>query len=168
MRLLPGCAQALRRVNERKHPIFVVTNQSAVARGIISLAFAEESGRHLRKLLAQDGAQIHEYYFCPYHPEGQVPFRACPVDRKPSPGMLLRASREHGVQLRGAYMIGDKQTDLRVGAELGVVPLLVRSGYGRETESQLDPSFYRRGGRVFDDLPAALAWILSVQGTPCV
>jgi D-glycero-D-manno-heptose 1,7-bisphosphate phosphatase len=78
--------------------------------------------------------------------------------------MVLRAAQELNLsreRLRGAWMIGDKRSDLDTGAELGLVPVLVRTGSGRATERELSPDFARRGGRIFDDLAAAIAWIVS-------
>ncbi len=57
-------------------------------------------------------------------------------------------------------MVGDRRSDLETGADLGVVPLLVRTGYGRDTEADLPPDFAARGGRAFDDVAAAVAWVL--------
>jgi D-glycero-D-manno-heptose 1,7-bisphosphate phosphatase len=160
VRLLPGVAAALRAANGAGHPVVVVTNQSGVARGYFSEAFVEQTAGHLRTLLAAEGARLDGHYFCPHHPDGQPPYALDCADRKPAPGMLLRAARELGLTLAGAYMIGDKASDLRTGEGLGVIPLLVRTGYGREAQRELPPDFAARGGRVFDDLPAAMAWIL--------
>jgi D-glycero-D-manno-heptose 1,7-bisphosphate phosphatase len=163
MHLLPGAAEAVRRANAAGHPVVVVTNQSAVARGLISEAFAQESAAHLATLLAAAGARLDAYFYCPYHPDGRPPYDREHPDRKPGSGMVLRAAQELNLPvetLRGAWMIGDKRSDLDTGAELGMVPVLVRSGYGRATESALPPDFQRRGGRIFEDLAAAIAWIL--------
>lgn len=162
MRLLPGAAEAVQRANAAGHPVVVVSNQSGVARGLISEAFVAASEAHLRDLLAAAGAHLDGHYHCPYHPEGRPPYDREHPDRKPGSGMLLRAARELNLpleRLRGAWMVGDKRSDLETGAELGVVPVLVRTGYGRETEAHLPADFQRRGGRVFDDLAAALDWI---------
>ncbi len=164
MRLLPGVAPALRAARAAGHPLIVVTNQSAVARGLISAAFAQESGRHLQALLAQAGASLDGYFYCPYHPQGRPPYDREHPDRKPGAGMLLRAAQELNLSregLRGAFMVGDKASDLETGAELGVIPVLVRTGYGRETEAALPPDFRARGGQVFDDVAAALDWIVA-------
>jgi D-glycero-D-manno-heptose 1,7-bisphosphate phosphatase len=166
MRLLPGAAAAVRRANAAGHPVVVVTNQSAVARGLISEAFARESGAHLEALLAAAGARLDGYFYCPYHPQGRPPYDREHPDRKPGSGMLLRAAQELNLsleQLQGAWMIGDKRSDLETGAELGVIPVLVRTGYGRETEADLPPDFRRRGGHICEGLAAAVDWILAAR-----
>jgi D-glycero-D-manno-heptose 1,7-bisphosphate phosphatase len=160
VRLIPGAAEAIAAANRAGHPVIVASNQSGVARGYFTEAFVAETGEHLRRLLAAHGARLDGYFFCPHHIEGVPPYAMeCP-DRKPGPGMLLRAAAELGLELRGAYFIGDRVSDLRTGAGLGVIPLLVRTGYGAATERCLPQDFAARGGRVFDDLPAAIEWIL--------
>jgi len=160
MRLIPGMAEAVRAANDAGHAVVVVTNQSGVARGIIDEAFARESGEHLRGLLAGAGARLDGYYYCPYHPEGKPPYNRDHPDRKPGAGMLSRAARDLALTLNGAYMVGDKRADLDTGADLGVIPLLVRTGYGQETAKHLPPDFTERGGRIFNHGGEAIAWVL--------
>ncbi|MDH5753205.1 MAG: HAD family hydrolase [Deltaproteobacteria bacterium] len=161
IRLLPGTARAVRAANEAGLKVIVITNQSGVARGYFSEDFVRESAGHLGELLGQEGARLDGHYFCPHHPSGNPPYNIDCPDRKPGAGLLLQAAREHGLLLQGAYMVGDKSSDLEAGAELGVVPLLVRTGYGSRTEEELPPGFQQRGGRIFDDLAGAVEWILS-------
>lgn len=161
MRLIPGAADAIRAAGAAGHPLVVITNQSGVARGMFSEGFARQSGEHLRKLLGERGAHIDGYYFCPDHPQGRPPYDRESERRKPRPGMMIEACEALGVSPDGAWMIGDRMSDLETGRELGVRPILVRTGYGRETEPALPPDFAARGGRVFDDLAAAMAWILA-------
>jgi len=166
MILLPGAAAAVRRANEAGHPVVVVTNQSGVARGYFTEAFVAESAAHLAALLAREGARLDGHFHCPYHPQGRPPYDREHPDRKPGSGMVLRAAQELNLsreRLRGAWIVGDKRSDLETGAELGLVPVLVRTGYGRETERTLPPDFAQRGGRVFDDLAAAIAWIVGKE-----
>lgn len=166
MRLVPGAAEAVRQANEAGYPVVVVSNQSGVARGLISEAFVRASEAHLCALLAAAGAHLDGHYHCPYHPDGRPPYNHEHPDRKPGSGMLRRAARDLNLpleRLQGAWIVGDKRSDLETGAELGVVPVLVRTGYGRETEAHLPAEFDRRGGRVFDDVVAALAWICGLH-----
>ena len=160
MRLIPGAGAAIRSANRAGHAVVVISNQSAVARGMISEAFARESGEHLSGLLAEEGARIDGYYFCPYHPQGRPPYDTDSEERKPRPGMMHRAARDLGLDLRGAYMVGDKTSDVETGAGLGVTPVLVRTGYGRESEQRLGAEFSARGGAIAADLAEAIAWIL--------
>lgn len=167
MRLIAGAADAIARANAAGHPVVVASNQSGVARGIITDAFARESGVHLTAMLAGQGARLDGYYYCPYHPDGQPPFNMEHPDRKPGHGMLLRAARDLALHLKGGCMVGDKLADVDTGAELGVLPILVRTGYGRESEAELQGQperlkrFQGRGGMVFDALPQALDWFVA-------
>lgn len=161
MRLIAGAGEAVRAANRAGHRVVVVTNQSAVARGLISEEFARESAEHLKALLAADGARLDGYYDCPFHPQGKPPYNRNHPDRKPGAGMLLKAARALDLTLRGAWMVGDKRSDLETGAEHGVIPLLVRTGYGRATEGDLPPAFAEQGGRIFEDVVAAIEWILA-------
>jgi len=164
MRLLPGAAAAVRQANQAGHPVIVVTNQSGVARGYITEAFVRRSAVYLRALLAGAGAHLDGHYYCPYLPDGLPPYNLDSPDRKPGAGLLIQAAAELSLRLEGAFMVGDKQADLDTGAALGVIPVLVRTGYGRKTESELKPGFSQRGGRVFDDLSEAMPWILGDRG----
>lgn len=164
MVLFPGAARAVHLANQAGFPVVIVTNQSGVARGYFSEAFIEESAAHLQMLLARDNAHFDGHYHCPFHPQGHPPYNHESEDRKPGPGMLMKAEsqlgKDKGVKINGAYMIGDKSADLETGAELGVVPILVRTGYGIETEKNLPLDFYQRGGQVFADLKTAVHWIM--------
>jgi D-glycero-D-manno-heptose 1,7-bisphosphate phosphatase len=161
LRLLPGVGEAVKRLNAANIPLVVVSNQSGVARGRIDPEFAARGGALLGVLLARDGAGLGGYRYCPHHVDGPPPYNVACDCRKPAPGMLTAEARERGLGLTGAVMIGDKISDVETGAALGVVPVLVRTGYGREAERELPADFARRGGAVVDDFPAAVAWILS-------
>ena len=164
MRLIPGAAAAVRDANRAGRPVIVVTNQSGVARGYFTEGFARQSGVHLRGLLGATNARLDGYYYCPYHPDGLPPYNLNHPDRKPGDGMILRARKDLHLNLRGGWMIGDRASDLDTGAEHGLIPLLVRTGYGKETETRLSGDFPRRGGRVFDALADAMRWILAETG----
>lgn len=160
LRLLPGVGAAVARLNAADIPLVVITNQSAVARGLVHHTFVDAAARRLATLLAAEGAHLDGHYFCPHHPEGQSPFDIVCNCRKPGHALIERACEELDIAPAGAVMIGDKVSDLNTGAVLGLVPVLVRTGYGRETERHLPPDFAARGGQIYDDFPAAVAaWL---------
>jgi D-glycero-D-manno-heptose 1,7-bisphosphate phosphatase len=133
VRLIPGAAMAIRRLNQAGIPVVVVTNQSGVARGLFPESIVPVVHAHLSKLLAEDGAHIDRFYFCPHHPDkGIEPYVAACHCRKPQPGMLLQAAREMGLDLVRSWMIGDKLSDLHAGAAAGCRTILVRTGHGKE------------------------------------
>lgn len=160
IRLIPGVAAAIRSLNAAGVPFIVASNQSGVARGLIDPAFAARGGELLAALLAREGARIDGYRYCPHHVEGKPPYNFACACRKPAPGMLEAEARERGVSLAGAIMIGDRRSDVETGAALGVLPVLVRTGAGRDHEHDLPPDFHARGGCVADDFAAAVKWIL--------
>lgn len=101
--------------------LFVVTNQSGIARGFFDEAFVQATHRFLADCCAINGVHIEKFYFCPHHPTEAVhaSYR-CDCDcRKPKPGMLLQAAHEFGIDLHQSIMFGDKQTDLDAGMAAG-------------------------------------------------
>jgi histidinol-phosphate phosphatase family protein len=121
VRLLPGAAEAVRRLNDAGLPVVVVTNQSVIARGLAPASKVEGGNARMVELLAAGGARVEAVYYCPHHPDFTGP---CDC-RKPLPGMLLRAAREHHIDLRMSYMIGDAHTDIAAGAAAGARTVLV-------------------------------------------
>ncbi|MDP8245315.1 MAG: HAD family hydrolase [Candidatus Hinthialibacter antarcticus] len=110
--------------------IVIVTNQSAVGRGIIDLARLNEIHQRMIRLLGEHDIVVDGIYFCPHHPEDEC---HC---RKPKPGMVLQAAREHGFDPAEALYFGDKPCDIDLGNRLDGVTFLVRTGYGKEYEHQ--------------------------------
>jgi D-glycero-D-manno-heptose 1,7-bisphosphate phosphatase len=136
LRLFPGAATAVRRLRQLGLPIVVITNQSAVARGLVSLEGLEEIHASLREQLGHQGATLDGLYCCPHHPEAPLAqWRQDCSCRKPRPGLLQRAARELGLALDArSVLVGDQHTDLECARQAGISSLLVRTGKGAETE----------------------------------
>ncbi len=161
LRLIPGAAKALRLLHKHGFKIIVVTNQSGVARGYFSEQFVEQVHREIEKMLSKEGARLDDLYFCPHYPDGKVePYCIECTCRKPSPGMLLEAGREHGLDLRQSYLVGDKITDLECAYRAGVKGILVLTGYGRDEVKKLDGSYMTNPSFVARDLLEAAGWII--------
>ncbi len=143
VRFLPGAFDALRRLSWSGHPVVMVTNQSAVGRGIISLQQAVEINQRVIAQIESQGGRVDAWYLCPHRPNA-----GCEC-RKPAPGMLLRAGAELGLDLTGSYLVGDALTDIEAAQAAGMRGLLVLTGRGSEQEA-----FVRGEGRV-DCLVAA-------------
>ena len=126
VRLLPGVAAAVRRLNDAGIPVIVVTNQSVIARGLAPASKVEGGNAQMLKLLAAEGARVDAVYYCPHHPDFTGPCEC----RKPAPGMLLRGAREHHVDLRASYMVGDSPTDIEAGAAAGAMTIQVPENGG--------------------------------------
>lgn len=163
VRLIPGVASAIARVNAMGWPVVVASNQAGVARGYFPQSRVESVHRHLAALLAEGGATINGWYYCPHHPtEGVGEFRVECSCRKPAPGMLLAAARELGLSLEKGWMVGDKLTDLQAGFRAGCRTYLVRTGYGAAEEPKLDAGTMKCAG-VADALPGAIDNIISLS-----
>ena len=99
----------------------VVSNQSGIARGLVSEEIVDEINKHLK-----DQTGVDEVYYCPHLPpedEAIPPYRIICSCRKPKPGMLLKAATDHEIDLTRSYMVGDRDTDLEAGRNAGVMPV---------------------------------------------
>ena len=133
---VPGAPQAIKRLNALGMPVLVVTNQSGVARGYYTEDDVDRLHAWMNEELAKVGATVDAFYFCPYHPDGTVEeYQALSHCRKPNVGMFETAGEEWGVDPTRSFVVGDKNTDLIPGNELGMTTILVRTGHG-ETEDE--------------------------------
>ncbi|MFN3149625.1 D-glycero-beta-D-manno-heptose 1,7-bisphosphate 7-phosphatase [Bremerella sp.] len=166
LRLVPGAAEAIARLNQVGIPIIVVTNQSGIARGYYTEDDVQDVHNYMDKLLADHGASISAYYYCPHHPDAIVKKYAVDCEcRKPRIGMLSAAAAQENVSLSQAYVVGDKRSDLRAAVNAGARGILVRTGYGAKTEEELVRESKATGAalvtNIVDDLAAAVDQILS-------
>lgn len=119
---VPGARQAVAALNRSGVLAIVVTNQSGVARGLYDLAAVEALHAHMQADLATEGAHVDAFYVCPYHAEARVEAFLHPdhPDRKPNPGMILRAIADWGIDPARALVVGDKDSDLEAARRAGV------------------------------------------------
>jgi D,D-heptose 1,7-bisphosphate phosphatase len=128
VRLLPGVEQAIKSLQAAGYKIVVVTNQSGIARGLLTEAMLERIHDELRRQLAIKEAYLDAIYYCPYHPEGTVEGYAIDSGlRKPRPGMLLKAAGEMDLELAGSWMVGDSPRDIEAGQRAGCRTIRVRT-----------------------------------------
>ncbi|HEY3695711.1 HAD family hydrolase [Phenylobacterium sp.] len=127
---IPGAMAAVRAFNQAGWLVFVVTNQSGIGRGYYSEAEMHALHARMRQALAGEGARIDAFYYCPQHPDATLAAyrHPDPPDRKPNPGMLLRALAEWPVDRARSVMVGDKPADLEAALRAGVRGLLFRGG----------------------------------------
>lgn len=131
--LIDGVAQAIRLINQAGWACVIVTNQSAVARGMITEEQLAGIHRALIDLLAEEGAQVDAIYYCPHLATAEVERYRIDCDcRKPKPGLLLKAARELGLDLPRSVVVGDSFRDLEAGRAAGCRTVLVRTGYGQK------------------------------------
>ena len=155
----PFSTDAVRLLNRAGFAVVVVTNQAGIARGIVEESFVVRAHAFITDRLAEGGARIDAYYYCPHHPQGIVePYRGACECRKPQPGMLKRAAADLGLDLARSFVVGDKLQDLEAGAAVGARGVLVRTGYGRREEAKPDRAV--EPAAVADNLMGAVSWIL--------
>jgi len=132
--IVPLCRTAM----ELGYKLVVVTNQSGIARGFYSMTQYEELTAWMRAELQRENVVLDAVYCCPYHPEGLGEYRREHEDRKPGPGMLLRAAWELGVELAESVMVGDRCSDVAAANAAG----LRRAFLLRGTEPEACPGKY--------------------------
>jgi D-glycero-D-manno-heptose 1,7-bisphosphate phosphatase len=135
------------RLSKAGYTIAVASNQSGLARGLLSEATLEEMHAALRQLVIDGGGLLGEIVVCPHSPDD-----GCDC-RKPRPGLLFRLGLHYGVELQAVPMIGDSLRDLEAARVTGGRPILVRTGNGAQTETVLPEEL--ADIEIFDDLGAA-------------
>jgi histidinol-phosphate phosphatase family protein len=123
---LDGAIEAIAALNRAGLPVAVVSNQAGVARGYYSVEDVHQVHKHMIEELAQQGAHIDLWLFCPYHPDGTVEsFARASADRKPGPGMALAAAEALGLDLTSSWVVGDSAGDIGMARAVGARPLHV-------------------------------------------
>lgn len=142
--LLPGAQEACRRLKQIDYELFIISNQSGVRRGLITVEQVNAVNDRVLELLGK--TLITDIYCCYDLPDD-------PLDcRKPSPKMILRAASQYNIDLSRSFMIGDKLSDVQAGINAGCVTILINNGADAETTS---------ADCVTDDLLSAADWIIA-------
>ena len=142
--LLPGVADAIRKINASGYLCIVVTNQPVIARGEVTVPELEEIHRKMETLLGLEGAYLDGLYYCPHHPHkgyaGEVPELKIECScRKPKPGMLLKAAEDFNIDLGKSWMVGDGENDILAGQNAGCRTALICGA--EETGAENIPDF---------------------------
>jgi len=152
---LPGSLRALKRLTQKGFSIIVITNQSAVNRGMMSLKDLDFIHTQMQSIVAANGGKISDIFFCPHTPDDHC---GC---RKPKPGLIHQAQRRYTFDLKSAYMVGDSAKDIECAQNAGCgCAILVRTGNSAESETILTqkniaPDY------VAADLDDAANWIIA-------
>ena len=147
VKLLPGVDLALKSLAGAGFKIVVVTNQSGIARGLLTEETLEKIHGELRRQLAAGGAHVDAIHYCPFHPEGTVEQYAKESElRKPRPGMLLQAAEELDIDLSRSWMVGDSPRDVEAGYRAGCRTIRVRipdapPAVGQESDESVQADF---------------------------
>jgi D-glycero-D-manno-heptose 1,7-bisphosphate phosphatase len=154
LQIFPWAAPAIRRLNQAGLPVIVVTNQSGVARGLFSESLVEEVHRVMSDKMAASGVRIDAYYYCTHTLADRC---EC---RKPLPGLLERAAREHRLDLERSFVVGDRYADVAMAHATGGRGVLVLSGYGRGEYEHHREEWPSQPDRVAEDLCEAVDFVL--------
>lgn len=132
LHLIPRSADAISELNELGLRVFILTNQSGIARGLLTEDDLRGIHTRLLQLLENQNARIDKIYYCPHHPGGNIEsYRKVCECRKPKPGMFRMAAEEYNLDLPRSYVIGDKMIDIQAGNNCGARTILVLTGYGK-------------------------------------
>lgn len=135
IRFTPGALQGLFLLHTSGYKLFVVSNQSGVARGYFEEDALSGVEQRLRDILDANGIPLAGFYYCPHHPEGTVKAYSYECDcRKPAPGMILRAAQEHNIDLSRSWLVGDILNDIEAGRRAGCKTVLLDNGHETEWE----------------------------------
>lgn len=160
IRLFPWTVDAIRALNAAGFSVVVTTNQSGIARGLLTVEDLAEIHAAIAATLEAGGARVDAYYYCPHHPtHGVVAEFARPCDcRKPATGMVDRAVRDLGVDPAQSFVVGDTWLDVGLARATGAKAVLVRTGGG--DNALANPQKGLAADAVVGNLAAAAGWIL--------
>ena len=121
LRWIDGAKEALAYLCQQGYKLFVVTNQSGIARGYYTVKDMNALHNHMQDELKQCGANIEKFYYCPHHPQGALPEYTMECScRKPQPGMILHAFDEYDLDKAQSFLIGDKDSDIEAAERAGI------------------------------------------------
>jgi D,D-heptose 1,7-bisphosphate phosphatase len=161
IRPVEGVWEGLSLLHRAGYKLFVVSNQSGVARGYFTEEDLLPVAERIRWMFAAAGTTLAGFYYCPHHPEGAIGEYAVEcLCRKPQPGMLYDAARDHDIELSASWMVGDILNDVEAGNRAGCRTILIDNQH--ETEWDLGP--WRRPDFIVKDLISATRLIARTSG----
>jgi D-glycero-D-manno-heptose 1,7-bisphosphate phosphatase len=156
---VPGIFDLVAAASQRHLPVVVATNQAGIGRGLYGEIEYSTLTRWMCERFAERGTPLAAVYHCPTHPEAGIGrYRVESPERKPAPGMLLRAARDHGLDLSRSVLVGDKMTDIMAGEAAGLsVNLLLHDG-------PQPPVGSVRPRAILQNVAEAIAWLPTGMG----
>ena len=154
LHVFPFAAAAIARLNRAGLPVIVVTNQSGISRRIFPESLVREVHERISTELSAGGARIDGYYYCSHTKQDDCDCR------KPLPGLLERAAREHGLRLDRSFVVGDRYADVELAHGVGGRGILVLTGYGRGEYELHRQEWRRQPDAVSEDLAEAVEVVL--------
>ncbi|WP_035588853.1 D-glycero-alpha-D-manno-heptose-1,7-bisphosphate 7-phosphatase [Hippea jasoniae] len=150
VKLIKGTNEAIELLKNNGYKVIVVSNQSGVGRGYFTESFVRKTHEYINTLLNN---KIDAFYFCPHKPEDNC---SC---RKPKTGMIDEAVKHFNIDKENSFVIGDKESDVELGINAGITPILVLSGYGRQYKDSTKAEL------IFENLYEAAKWICQKDST---
>lgn len=136
--LIPRSDQAVKLLKDNGFLVIVISNQSGVARGYYTENEVSTFNLALLSEIEKTGGEIDALYYCPHHPDAKIEEYKMECNcRKPKPGMLLQAAKEHNIDLCNSYVVGDKLSDIEAGKNAGCLPILVLTGHGTDEKLKM-------------------------------
>jgi D-glycero-D-manno-heptose 1,7-bisphosphate phosphatase len=151
---IPGSVEALAALSRARMPLYIVTNQAIIGRGMVSRRNLDVIHEKMIDVFHGSGVKIESVLVCPHHPDDKCPCR------KPEPGLLTDVAFRNKISLQRSFMIGDSLTDVEAGARAGCTTILVRTGRGGAAIPGIDGAEFRPDF-VADDLVDAAIWVLA-------
>jgi len=160
IKIYPRSYEAVRRLNSAGLPVIVLTNQSGIGRGLLTEENLKLIHEKMRAAFQQENARLDAFYYCPHYELSSIPRYRLDCDcRKPNLGLALRAATDFGLDLGRSYMVGDKVEDIILALKIKASPVLVLTGYGRESLMKLE-ALGAKPVHVAEDILGAAVWIL--------
>ncbi len=167
---IAGSIDAIARLHKAGFTVVVATNQAGLAKGQFDLDDLEAMHEKLTQLVEEQGAELGAIFYCPHHPDDKC---KC---RKPMPGMVDAIEAEFNTSAEGSYFVGDSLRDLQAAVTKGCKPMLVKTGNGEKTLTQLTdvglqtdaPKISLEQVQTFNDLAAAANFIIANNSDSCL
>ncbi len=140
---IEGSFDAIARLCQQDYRVIVITNQSGIARGLLTIDEVNAVHQHMQQAVASVGGRIDAVLFCPHKPDDDC---SC---RKPKPGMLHSLMERLDIELNGVHLVGDSLRDVQTAMVVGATPVLVKTGHGART---IEENIHLENVEVYDDL----------------
>ncbi len=133
---MPHVFESLKKLKDNGFDLFIISNQSGVARGLVTVENLNLIHRKMEEDFAKHDIKFSGIYYCPFLPDSNHP------DRKPNTGMILRGETEHGIDLKKSWVVGDRLTDVEAGRRAGCRTILLKTQYSRHhNDPNSEPHF---------------------------
>lgn len=135
VKLYPNVPEGIRKLKDNGFKIIVISNQSGIARKLITHSDVRAVNKRINEILSDNNSEVNDFYYCSSHPDFSS-LDECKC-RKPSPSMVFTASKEHNIDLKNSFFVGDKAIDVECGNNAGIETILVMNGKNKEEINSL-------------------------------